>query len=146
DFALTGELSDDQGYFRFGQDAICYGSTVAGFRRPTVESALYDVLDDVVVDGAPQVPFHPGQAIDNLRRERYLGNAAVTIRGTGFARALRETYYFIRPALPVPVRKHLQRLAFRTRDKAPFPGWPVDRSVESIMEQLLALLLKTHAV
>ena len=32
DLKLNGQLSDDTGYFQFGQGTICYGQTASGFR------------------------------------------------------------------------------------------------------------------
>src|SRR5438552_3893031 len=59
-------------------------------------------------------------------------------------RLLRSAYYLIRPALPVSVRKHLQRTALRGWEKLPFPRWPVDCSVEEIFERLLKVCLESH--
>src|SRR5208283_55760 len=72
DFALTGELSDDAGYFRFGQDTICYGQSASGFREARADAVLYDIFNDVTIDGSRiLLPFNPKDIIDNLRLERY---------------------------------------------------------------------------
>ncbi len=72
DFPLTGNLSDDTGYFRFGKDTICYGQTAAGFRANRVGAVLYDALDGVTTRGSSVfLPFSPTDVVDNLRFERY---------------------------------------------------------------------------
>src|SRR5664279_306721 len=72
DFALSGSLSDEAGYFRFGQDTICYGQTASGFRASRADAVLHDVLSDVTTRGSSVlVPFHPTDVVDNLRFERY---------------------------------------------------------------------------
>ena len=38
DFALDGQLSVDEGYFRFGQNITCYGRSCSGVREPRAES------------------------------------------------------------------------------------------------------------
>src|SRR5208282_724742 len=71
-FKLTDHLSDDTGYFRFGQNTICYGQSAAGFRASDADSVLYDALEDVTADGSTVcLPFNPTDVIDNLRLERY---------------------------------------------------------------------------
>ncbi|MGC2583853.1 MAG: hypothetical protein WA399_17245, partial [Acidobacteriaceae bacterium] len=46
-------------------------------------------------------------------------------------------YYLLRPLLPVSVRRHLQKFRLRNWDQLPFPRWPVDFSVDAMMESLL---------
>ena len=53
-------------------------------------------------------------------------------------------YYQLRPLMGVAVRKHLQRVRLSGWDKIAFPRWPVDRSVDALMETALTLLLKTQ--
>jgi hypothetical protein len=48
--------------------------------------------------------------------------------------------------MPVQVRKHFQRLYFRRRIQTPFPQWPVDRTVENIIEQVMLLAMKSQNV
>ena len=145
-FTLTGTLSRDSGFFLFGEDIICYGSSSSGFRAQEVSPDLYDALADVAINGAPRLPFDPTEITDNLRRERYLRNSHGGGGRPPLERAVRHAYYFLRPAMPVAVRKHLQRLRLRGWDKLPFPRWPVDRTVEEIVERLFVLALKAHAV
>ena len=75
DFAevtLKGQLSGDCGYFRFGQDVICYGQSTSGFRATQPLGDLYDIFEDVTIDGSSVLlPFDPDDVINNLRLERY---------------------------------------------------------------------------
>jgi hypothetical protein len=138
-FALGGELSTTSGYFRFGKDAVCYGRSV-GKSAKDPSSPLYDALQDVrIEDSAPILPFDPMEVIRNLQLERY----AAESRGTG-ENILYEIYYRLRPFMPVGFRKHLQRMRLRGARNLPFPHWPVDSTVEHILERLLGLALKAH--
>ena len=146
-FTLSGELSEDSGYFRFGPDAICFGQSSSGFRAGHATDELYDALTDVALDGAMlQLPFSPSEIVANLRYERYASASNRNGKMLHGDSALRKVYYLVRPLLTVSVRKHLQRLRLRDWNEIPFPGWPVDPTVERILEMLLILLLKAHAV
>ena len=146
-FTLSGELSEDSGYFRFGPDAICFGQSSSGFRAGHATDELYDALTDVALDGAMlQLPFSPSEIVANLRYERYASASNRNGKMLHGDSALRKVYYLVRPLLTVSVRKHLQRIRLRDWNEIPFPGWPVDPTVERILEMLLILLLKAHAV
>src|SRR4051794_6050859 len=69
--------------------------------------------------------------VDSLRFEHYQQASTDTTVGAIIAR---EAYYFIRPLLGVSVRRHLQRIALQGWDHRPFPRWPVDRSVDELLE------------
>src|SRR5438874_12601454 len=77
-FALSGELSDSDGFFHFGSDTICYGRTCVGHSAKSVTEELYDVSDQVTADGSTlQLPFSPSEVVSNLRYERYeIGRAS----------------------------------------------------------------------
>ena len=146
-FTLSGELSGDSGYFRFGPDAICFGRSSSGFRAGHATDELYDALTDVALDGAMlQLPFSPSEIVANLRYERYASASNRNGKMLHGESALRKVYYLVRPLLTVSVRKHLQRIRLRDWNEIPFPSWPVDSTVERILEMLLILLLKAHAV
>jgi hypothetical protein len=78
----------------------------------------------------------PADAVRDLRYERYQARERNGL--------LRQAYYLARPLLPVPVRKHLQRLWFRDWRRIGFPRWPVDSTVEQLFEQMMALALTNH--
>lgn len=144
-FAASGHLSSESGYFRFGTDIICYGQCSSGTPMRNVGDLLHDSLDRVGTNGSSVIlPFDPLQVVNNLRRERYATNGAGAARAVTGQGAVRDLYYQVRPLMPVPVRKHFQKFYFRNWDKVPFPIWPVDRTVEKIFEQLLVLLMKSQ--
>jgi len=141
DFTLSGELSDDSGYFRFGQDAICYGQSCSGSRAKLLTSELYDALADVTVNGSAALPFDPTQVVENLRLERYVRDS----RGASKA-ILQNAYYLVRSMMSPALRKRVQRTYFKGWEKQRFPNWPVDWTVESILETLLVLSLKARSL
>lgn len=130
----------ERGYFLFGEDATCFG-TLSGPRAASDPlGTLPDAAESVQIDsGIVRIPFDPSEVVDNLHREAYVGEWR---RGALFL--LSKPYYFFRPLLPVVVRRPLQRLYLRGWDKLRFPRWPVDCSVDSLMEQLLMLTLKAN--
>jgi hypothetical protein len=126
------------GYFLFGRDATCYGN-YSGAQPSSLPKELYDALRDVVIkDRTIYLSFNPSQIVDNLCREVYANDWQ---RGSSSPLAL--MYYFLRPALSVNVRKHLQKFHLRGWDKLSFPQWPVDCSVDNLLEQLMLLTLRT---
>jgi hypothetical protein len=143
-YDLSGHLSEEEGYFRFGQ-TICYGRSTTGHRTISSDVALYDVLRDVAGGADINLPFNPTDVVDNLRFERYANqNKLSALRP--WMRALSYVYYSVRPMLGVNVRKHLQRARLIGWRKLSFPSWPVDTSVEDLCEQLLLLSMKATGV
>ena len=146
-FGLAGELSEDTGFFRFGQEAICYGQSVSGFRSIHPGESLYDAAQDVTVEGSTiKLPFDPTKVIDNLRLERYAANLSPNGSRRIVKKVVRGAYYALRPLMPVAVRKHFQKLYLRGWHRKFFPRWPVDRSVEEILERLLVISMKAQGV
>jgi len=144
DFVLSGRLSSDAGYFRFGSSATCYGRSCSGVQQSRVESSLYDALRNVQVDNAKlRLPFDPTEIIDNLRLERY---ANAHDMENGFRDVLKKLYYLLRPFTTLPVRKQVQRFHARHWRKLQFPRWPVDTTVEDICERLVLLSMEAQGV
>jgi hypothetical protein len=144
DFRLAGSLFPDSGYFRFGPETICYGRLSS--RRPSKQltGALYDSSTDITAhSGVVCLPIDPEEIVENLRYERYrdADNTSWTA-----SPLVRSTYYWFRPLLPLIVRKHLQRALLKDWTTLAFPHWPVDRTVESILDQLLALSMKARGL
>ena len=140
DFVLNGQLSSDEGYFRFGLNTFCFGRSRLGARR-----AEYDALNDVVVNGGElSLPFDPTEIVDNLRLERYARSRS---RGSDFTYFhLRKLYYLVRPLMTLPIRKQFQRFYARSGRRLSFPRWPVDTTVEDICERLLLLSMEAKGV
>jgi hypothetical protein len=140
---LDGEQSGPLGHFRFGADAICYGSISKGAVHPSPDGELHDALKDAVVKrGAVGLSFDSDQVVNNLRFERYCGSSVRhSLLSGGLANKL---YYLARPILGVAVRRHLQKLRLADWRSIPFPRWPVDRTVEQVHEMMLRLCVQAH--
>lgn len=143
DFGLLGELSPPSGFFRFGQDTLCFGRNSTGQTGETPSDAVILSADNLLSgDGRCLVPFDPDEVINNLRFERYLSRHTMTF----LQRIVRDAYYFVRPLLPVHVRKHLQRISLRKRDASIFPQFPVDDTVEAIVQKLAVVAMKAKGI
>jgi hypothetical protein len=144
---LTGEVSDRAGFFRFGPDAICYGQCASGYTNPHPTQPLYDAAEDVKTVGSTVwLPFNPTKIADNLRFERYVSDGSRQRSWLLKMGAVRRAYYTVRPLLPILIRKYFQRIYFGGWHKRPFPNWPVDLSVEKILERILVLSMKAKGV
>lgn len=144
EFEIFGGLSGEAGYFLAGSETICFGrsrnasATLKG--TPLMDAAEYTRIGS----GLVELGFDPVEVVDNLRRERYAdGSTARSVSGTSFDRRL---YYRVRPFLPTRVRRHIQKVFFHGWEKMRFPRWPVDRTVEDVLEQLLIWSLKAKKV
>jgi hypothetical protein len=142
--SLVGELSADSGYFRFGPN-ICYGQSSSGSRSRVIADGLHDTGSAVIAAGDHLgIPFDPSKVVDNLRWERYAADS-------GMEHVLRlelrqRFYYSFRRFMPVALRRALQRAYFRDWKSLPFPRWPVDDTVDQLMERLLFLCLQSQGV
>jgi hypothetical protein len=141
-WTLAGELRPGAGYFRFGPE-VCYGQTAFGGCASMPVNGLRDVLPAFAVEGGlVRVPFDPSQVVDNLRLERYAIEAGTT--GASAQGSWQSAYYSLRPFMPPLVRRALQRTYLRRWRTLPFPRWPVDHTVERILERLLVLSLRSQ--
>lgn len=144
-FELGGQLSPDHGFFRWGQDLVCYGRSASGVRECNAGGHLYDVAADISKDGSRVLlPFDPDELTNNLLRERYSGHFREEGRLVNIA--LRKSYYLLRPHLSVPARKRLQRLRLRKWRSIPFPEWPVDCTIDRMQRRLLSLAMKAQGI
>jgi len=144
-FGVSAQSQEEPGYFRLGLDAICYGHLSCGGASKSPVGVLEDALTHTGFESKQiELPFDPGEVIENLRHERY--TAHFRAEGLFFNEILRKTYYLIRPLLGDPARRFLQRLYLRGWDKIPFPAWPVDATVDRIHQRLLALSLKAQGL
>jgi hypothetical protein len=145
-----GGLSGAEGFFKFGEDVVCYGQYSGGSQAMKLGQRLPDVSKSVKVDdGRYRLPFDLSQIADNLRHEHYSHGTNGAASGLNYGSTSRKVYYFLRPLLPVRVRKHLQRIRLKGWDEISFPRWPVDFTVDTLMEQALSLVLKsgrTHRI
>jgi hypothetical protein len=147
EFSLNGSLSRDSGFFKFGSSTVCFGQSAAGERAPDLAGSLYDTSGDSTISGSRVgLAFDPGQIIDNLRLERYAIDHNLNGTQPMSRKALRFAYYSLRPLFSVPFRRHIQKAYLRGWDNRPFPHWPVDSTVEDILERCLAMGMKACGV
>src|SRR5207253_43488 len=95
---------------------------------------------DVSVSAYSALPFDLGEVTRNLRLERYR-NVEAPARRLSETEAARSAYYLLRPILPVSVRKHLQRIRLSDWKGIVFPSWPVDVTVDLLMQRQMENVL-----
>ena len=139
-FAYKEPFSSRSGYFQFGEKVTCYGKCSGNQSAESPEGKRHDCWSDVEIkDGKAYLPFDPSEIVDNLRHEMYVeewrhGNPPST---------LTRIYYSIRPLLSGGMRRHVQRSYLRGWKAIPFPHWPVDTSVDDLLQQLLLLAVRS---
>ena len=139
DFEINRELSRPEGFFQFSSGATCYGRSSSGIAA-SPEVQLTDALADVSTsNGTVKLTFDPDEVIENLRLERYSKTG-----WSAYDRVLKNIYYSVRPLTTRSFRRSIQKLRASDWQKASFPRWPVDTSVENICEQLLTLTLRAQ--
>jgi hypothetical protein len=145
-FLVNTNLSAESGYFRLDSDAICYGQCASVAPAKHMTEPLPTITHRLNRNGLPiELLYDPAQVVDNLRCERYSSSTA-GYRTLSPDSPVRSAYYKLRPLMPVGVRKHFQKWYLRDWDKAAFPAWPVDRTVENIFEKLLLVSMKAHKI
>ena len=141
--ATRSGLSTRAGFFKFG-DAIGFGRVI-GQTADYATDPLRNVADEVrVTDGRPHLPFDLSEVTRNLREERYRQNGYNFLQKSATGTIAHRLYYQLRPLMRVGLRKHLQRARLGGWERIAFPRWPVDRSVDVLMESAMMLLLKTQ--
>ena len=146
-FTVASRLSEGSGFFRLNTDTICFGQCSSVVPAPSVAEARNIASEHVELNTESiQLPFDPVQIVDNLRLERYVSRSIGRKHSLWANHFVRNIYYLGRPFLPVTMRKHLQQVYFRGWDKVSFPKWPVDCTVENMLEQLLILAMKSQGV
>jgi hypothetical protein len=144
DFRLAGELPSEPGFFRIGSDLTCYGRVSVGQTCGDSSGQLADISPAVRAEkNVCILPFNLDELVENLRFERYAG-AMPVIRRSLTKAVGRKTYYAMRPFLPTSVRKHLQRMALRGWERARFPRWPVDQTVDRLFDHMMACVIRAH--
>jgi hypothetical protein len=147
DFCSPDGLSEQSGFFQFGEDVILYGRLSEGKVAKIVSEPLVDVLPRVrIEENRCFLPFEPDVVADNLRCERYRAPVQPNGNGSLGKSLVRNAYYAVRPLLPVALRKYLQRAALRGWERTPFPHWPVDQTVDRLFEEMLRLALRANCL
>ncbi len=139
----TSIVGETEGFFRLDGMHL-YGRANGGEKRRTYTKEPPGVDELVSRNGTEvRLPFHPTEIIDNLRLEKYA--AAVNEKTTYWTDQesfSRKIYYLLRPLLPIPFRRILQRIALQDWEAIPFPTWPVDTTVEDLMHWLFRTALE----
>jgi len=137
------QLSEGSGYFKLGRNTL-YGRISGAGVASSPTKHLRDVFAEIRVEaGTVDLPFDPTESINGLRYEVYTSSSngwhpAHSVMG--------RAYYLIRPVLPVKLRRHLQKYRLNGWRHLTFPNWPVDLTVDSTIESLLLLLLKSRSL
>jgi hypothetical protein len=140
--AVKDGLSENSGFFRFGQGVVGYGRYARHRPADSPRGQLRDAWADVEsASGSVCLPFDLDEVVENLRLERYTEDSHYSGPVNGL---IASVYYTFRPFLPVAFRRHLQRAYLRNRSKIAFPNWPVDHTVDSIVRGSMHLLLRTQ--
>ena len=139
----TPVRGDGVGFFSVGSLRL-YGA-VSGALPSSVCTKELPSLDAQVrlSDGAVELPFDPSEVIDNLRLEKYVGavNSEISYISNKQSTS-RRIYYALRPLFPVAFRRILQRVALQDWSTIPFPGWPVDTTVDDLVTLVWRLALQ----
>lgn len=139
---LPAGLEREAGFFRYGADLVCYGECSLGVANDVSRSGRFDVSKAISINnGELRFPFDIGDAIENLRRERYLKKSDDRPKGLSQQNWIRECYYLVRELLPVWFRRYLQRAYLKDWKTLEFPHWPVDFTVDSLYEMLLRMTM-----
>jgi hypothetical protein len=137
----TGPLSASDGYFRFG-DVVAYGQVAGAAPAPNAAGSLRNLRSSAsTAGGRVRLPFDLSAVVENLRRERYTQNGDNWLQRSTASDAVRRVYYAVRPFMRVGIRRHLQKAHFKGWRKIAFPRWPVDLTVEELMDASMELTL-----
>jgi glycosyltransferase involved in cell wall biosynthesis len=140
----SGSPSTDSGYFRFGEDVVCFGQINSGLPAPIFGQQVHDVLPAVELGNHEiSIPFDLDQITQNLRCELYTGHIQEKETRLPSHPIIRNLYYLARPIMPVGFRKILQRVRLRGDTANPFPCWPVDRTVDRLFENCMTLAIRS---
>ena len=138
----AGCVPQDIGFFQFGKNNVCYGTSRSGVAASVAGSSQFEASKDVHCNGdAVTFPFDFVEVVENLRREHYQQKQTGN-RAFGESAAARNLYYLVRGLLPASVRRKVQRLYFREWQNLTFPHWPVDFTVDSLHEEFLRLVME----
>ena len=139
DLSTDREVSQDEGFFTF-DGSVCYGRATGVCPSKSVGAAPAVTESVSLGAGGPGLPFDVSEVTTNLRYERYFQG----LNGFSSSAVARNAYYSLRPILPVPVRRHLQKMRLAGWNSIPFPEWPVDVSVDRLMRSISAQIIRSR--
>ncbi len=140
---VEADLRPEQGFFQFGTETICFGRCSSGHVANSSSAPLYDAWDGVVMNGQGlYLPFDPDEVVEGLLYER----AFMPVGRSALDSVVRTAYYAVRPLLFKDIRKHVQRIYMTAKSKTAFPNWPLDWTVERILESLLSVVMRAQGL
>lgn len=132
------EPSGDEGFFRLGPGAICYGHCLSGVSANLANAPICDGF----ANAALHLQCDPDHVIENLRRERYEKRLVPGREKFISQEWAHKLYYLVRKYLPTSLRRSMQKAYFSDWKSRPFPAWPVDFTVDTIHEKLLKFCME----
>jgi hypothetical protein len=139
-------LSSEEGYFTW-RGSFCYGRCAGQLPSRYATGTIPDVSSaSGGRQGDDALPFDLTTVVTNLREERYQQDSPHYLERITSGNLSRNLYYGLRPALPVWVRRHLQKVRLSGWQRIPFPSWPVDVTVERLMKAAMAVVMKDSGV
>jgi hypothetical protein len=138
---VAGDIFGKPMFFQFA-GSTCYGRYVGnppgGSSSSEIENASIPISNNSL-----QLPFDFTEVVDNLRHERYKedSRARRRLRDSEF---VSRAYYRLRPLLPQRFRKYLHRIHLDGWREITFPFWPIDTTVDHLMETSLRLALQAR--
>ncbi len=135
--------SGGEGFFRFGDNAVCFGSTSAVLPANHPGDQVPDTFPLAEISpNQISIPFDLNQVVKNLRCEYYAGLVREHDTKLPPNPLVRNLYYLARPLMSVGFRRILQKIRLKGRTATPFPHWPIDRTVDCIFENLMILAIQ----
>ena len=142
-FGVANELGQTQGFFRFGKKITCFGRSASPMEQMP-NGDLPDVLPLLQFrDGEILLPFDTNEILENLRKERYVGNEdASSLAQEADQKSLLRLAPF---PFPCKFASMFQRFHLRERKYMPeFPSWPIDKTVDNLCAELMSLSVKAR--
>ncbi len=137
----ANDTATEPGFFRFGEDIVCYGRVAEGHVSESADQATYDAAPRVQPQNDKlRLPFDLDQVVAALRNEEYTRGRAA--RGLASNAWLRSVYYLLRPLMPVFVKQALQRRAIADWKNVTFPQWPLDCTVDHLFQAIVKRLIE----
>lgn len=131
------DLHGSEGFFYF-DEALAYGQCRSG-----VALTPEDAKQTAKSPSSRALPFDLSRSVDNIRLERYMDVEPSSKRWLD-SKWLTHAYYALRPALPVTIRKHFQKAHLKGWKNISFPSWPIDTTVDNLMQAVLRTALQSN--
>jgi len=131
-------LPEEKAFFFF-EESLAYGRCNGHIARRPAQA-----VQAAIAQNSKVLPFELNEVIDNLRLEQYVAAVAGAKKRCLDSAWLNRAYYSLRPMLPVMVRKHLQKIHLTGWRDIAFPSWPIDTTVDNMMQSAMRLALRQN--